>query len=83
MFGLGPTFMHMDADGALVGISTMWNPCPMTGVEIWKDNFFIITEFQTSNKKWGLINIYASNNKVGRKETYGKLERILVTMKDK
>lgn len=74
---LGATYMHMDVDGTSGGISTMWNPCSMARVEIWRDYFFIITKFQTSNQNWGLINIYASNNKVGRKETYGKLERII------
>ena len=55
----------------------------MMGVEVWRDKNFIITEFQTSNQHWGLINIYASNSKVGRKENYGNLVGILETMKDK
>ena len=55
----------------------------MMGVEVWKDRNFIITDFQTSIQHWGLINIYASNSKVGRKETYDKMVRILETMKDK
>ena len=79
----GVAFMHVDVDGALGGIATMWNLCSMTGFELWKDKKFLIIEFQTSNERLGLINIYASNNKIGRKETYGKLERIMDTMKDK
>ena len=79
----GASYMHMDADGASGGISIMWNQCSMMGVEIWRDKNFIIIEFETSNQNWGLINIYASNNKVGRRETYGKMERIIETMKDK
>ena len=71
------TYMHMDAEGASGGIATLWNPCSMTRVEVWRDRNFIITEFQTSIQHWGLINIYASNSKVGRKETYEKLVRIL------
>ena len=76
-------FMHVDADRALGGIATIWNPCYMTRLELWKDKNFLINEFQTSNERWGLINIYASNNKIGRKETYGKMEKITNTMKDK
>ena len=75
--------MHMDAEGASGGIATLWNPNSMMGVEVWKDRNFIITNFQTRIECWGLINIYASNRKVGRKETYDKLVRILETMKDK
>ena len=79
----GATYMHMDAEGASGGIATMWNLYSMMGVEVWKDRNFIIIDFQTSIQHWGLINIYASNNNVGRKETYDKLARILETMKDK
>ncbi len=80
---LGVAFMHVDVDGASGGIATMWNPCSMIGFELWKDNNFLITEFQTSNERWGLINIYASNNKIGRKETYGKIERIMDIIREK
>ena len=76
-------FMHVGASRASGGISTMWNLCSMTGFELWKDTHFLITEFKTSDQRWGLINIYASNNKIGRKETYGKMEKITNTMKDK
>ena len=43
-------------------------------------NYFF---FHSSIHCWGLINIYASNRKLGRKETYDKLARISETMKDK
>ena len=75
--------MHSNVEGALGGISTMWNLSSMTGFELWKDKNVLITKFQTSNERWGLINIYASNNKIGRKETYEKLERIMDNIKDK
>lgn len=48
-----------------------------------KDKNLLITEFQSKNESWGIINIYASNSRVERKGTYGKLERIMVIMKDK
>ena len=55
----------------------------MTRAYVWKDRNFIIIDFQYSIHCWGLINIYASNRKLGRKETYDKLARITETMKDK
>ena len=80
---LRPKYLHMDVDGASGGISTMWNPNSMNEIEVWKDNFFIIIDFHSSIQCWGLINIYAYNRKLGRKETYDKLVKILETMKDK
>ena len=79
----GLAFMHSYAEGASGGIATMWNPSSMTGFEVWKDKNVLLTEFQTSRESWGLFNIYAPNNKVGRKENYEKLERITNTMKEK
>ena len=49
----------------------------MTELEVMKDKNLLIMYFQTKNEKWGLINIYASNGRVGRKETCDKLERIM------
>ena len=75
--------MYSDVEGAFGGIATMWNPSSMTRFELWRDKNVLITEFQTSRESWGLVNIYAPNNKVRRKETYEKLERIMETMKEK
>ena len=76
-------YLHMDVDGASRGIATTWNPNSMMGAEVCKDRNFIITDFHSSIHGWGLINIYASNRKLGRKETYDELARITKTMKDK
>ena len=44
----GVAYMHMDAKGALGGIATLWNPCTMMRVEVWKDINYITTNFQTN-----------------------------------
>ena len=80
---LGTTFLHSDVEGASRGISIVYNSNTMAGLEGMKDKNLLIMDYKTNNEKWGLINIYASNSRVGRKETYEKLERIVETMKDK
>ena len=80
---MGAEYLHMDVDGASRGIATMWNPNSMKGTEVWKDKFIIITDFHSSIQCWGSINSYASNSRLGRKETYDKLARITKTMKDR
>ena len=75
-------YLHMDGDGASGGIATMWNLNSMKGDDFWKEKKFIITSFQSNRHCWRLINIYASNSRFGRKETYYKLARITKTMKE-
>ena len=45
---LGAAFLHVDTKGASGAIATVWIPCSMKGVEVWKDKNFLITNFQTS-----------------------------------
>ena len=78
----GAEYLHMDADGASGGIATMWDPNSMKGTKVWKEFFIIITNFQSSIQCWGLINIYASNSRLERKETYDKWVIIIETIKD-
>ena len=47
----GITFLHSDAEGALGGIATMWNPNSMTRLEFMKDKNLLITKYQTSNER--------------------------------
>ena len=80
---LGSTFLHVETKGDLGGIAIVWNPCSMKGVDIWKDKNFLLTDFQTSTKNQSLINIYATNTKAGRKDTYDLLGRIMDDQRDK
>ena len=65
---LGDSVRHSDAEGVSGGIATIWNSSSMTGFELWKDKTVLVTEFQTSRESWGLFNIYAPNNKAGRRK---------------
>ena len=76
----GAGYLHRDSDGASGGIATMWNLNSMKGYEIWKEKNFIITHFQMNSHCWKLINIYAPNSRLGRKEMYDNLIRITETM---
>ena len=75
----GAGYIHRGSDGASGGIATMWNLNSMKGYEIWREKNFVIIHFQSSSHSWNLINIYAPNSRLGRKEMYDNLVRLTDT----
>ena len=75
----GAGYIHRSSDGASGGIATMWNLKTMKGYEIRKEKNFVITHFQCNRHNWNMINIYAPNSRVGRKEMYDNLVKLTDT----